>query len=139
MDVLIVDDEEDLCILLGSICHSRDFTATCVNTLKNGLEEIDSFPMLMFLDNNLPDGLGLEMIEQFKTRSPLTKIAFITGCPDERIMNEAFSKGIDYFLAKPFQLHGIREILSQFHKRLAEPLVEQATHKLAPVFRSRMA
>jgi DNA-binding response OmpR family regulator len=121
MDVLIVDDDKDLCIILRLICHSRDFTVSCVHTLKDALEEIYSVPMLMFLDNNLPDGLGLEMIEHFKSLSPLTKIVFTTGSPEDRIMKQAYWKGSDYFLAKPFLLHGIREILSQFQQYFEQP------------------
>jgi DNA-binding response OmpR family regulator len=120
MDILIVDDDKDLCIILTSICLSRDLTAFCTDNLKDGLVEIDSAPMLMFLDNNLRDGLGLEMIGQFKARSPFTKIVFITAGLDERIMNQALRNGADYFLEKPFQLNGVRDILSKFQKKLIQ-------------------
>ncbi|HXB31503.1 MAG TPA: response regulator [Puia sp.] len=118
MDILIVDDDKDLCTILTSICVSRDLIAYCIDNLKDALKEIDSFPMLMFLDNNLPDGLGVEMIETFKALSPFTKIVFITADLNERIMNQALRNGADYFLEKPFQLNGVRGILSKFQKKL---------------------
>jgi two-component system, OmpR family, response regulator len=117
MDILIVDDDKDLCTILSSICISRDLTVSCTDNIKDALEEIDSVPMLMFLDNNLPDGLGLEMIGHFKAHSPFTKIALITDDLDESIMNQALGNGADYFLRKPFQLGGVRRILSKFQKK----------------------
>ena len=35
------------------------YAVSCTGNLKDALEEIESVPMLLFLDNNLPDGLGL--------------------------------------------------------------------------------
>jgi response regulator of citrate/malate metabolism len=118
MDILIVDDDKDLCTILTSICVSRDLFTCCTDNLKDALNEINSFPMLMFLDNNLQDGLGVEMIETFKALSPFTKIVFITADLNERIMNQALKNGADYFLEKPFQLNGVRGILSKFQKKL---------------------
>jgi DNA-binding response OmpR family regulator len=112
MDILIVDDEMDLCNILSLICLRKQFTVSCAHNLIDAFVRIDYKPKLMFLDNNLSDGLGLDMIMQLKLRSPSTKIAFITACVDYKIKNEAITQGADYFLAKPFQLQGVREILS---------------------------
>ena len=112
MDILIVDDEMDLCNILSLICLRKHFTVACAHNLLDALVQIESLPKLIFLDNNLSDGLGLDMIGTLKLRSPLTKIAFITACEDHKIENAALTQGADYFLAKPFQLQGVREILS---------------------------
>jgi DNA-binding response OmpR family regulator len=117
MDILIVDDEKDLCNILTVICLQKNFTVSCAFNLLDALVQIDSFPILMFLDNNLADGVGLEVIEQLKARSPLTKIAFITASSDHKIREKAFIRGVDYFLAKPFQLQGVRQILSQMQEK----------------------
>jgi DNA-binding response OmpR family regulator len=113
MDVLIVDDEKDLCNLLTLFCLRKNLTVSCAYTLEDALIQIKAFPSLLFLDNSLTDGAGLEMIEQLKARSPFTKIAFITASLDFGIKDLAFQRGADYFLAKPFHLQSVREILSQ--------------------------
>jgi DNA-binding response OmpR family regulator len=127
MDILIVDDEKDLCNILSLICLRKHFTVSCAHNLLDALAQIESSPMLMFLDNNLSDGVGLEMIGQLKARSPLTKIAFITACADHKIKNHAFMRGVDYFLAKPFQLQGVREILSQMQESKSNLLLHSTT------------
>lgn len=121
MNILIFDDEEDLCTILTLICIRKNYTVSCASNLPDALILMESLPVLMFLDNNLTDGVGLEMIEQLKARSPLTKIAFITASSDHNIQAQAFSQGADYFLAKPFQLQGVREILSQFQDYYKKP------------------
>ena len=113
MDVLIVDDEKDLCNILTLFCIRKNLTVACAPNLQDAMTQIKAFPLLMFLDNNLADGAGLDVIEQLKACSPLTKIAFITASSDLKIREMAFQKGADYFLAKPFQLQGVREILSR--------------------------
>ena len=112
MDILIVDDEKDLCNILTLFCLRKDFTVSCANTLQDAMFHLESLPALMFLDNSLTDGSGLELIKRFKVLSPETKIAFITASIDLTIRGEAFQRGADYFLAKPFHLQKVREILS---------------------------
>jgi DNA-binding response OmpR family regulator len=117
MDILIVDDEMDLCTILSLICLRKRLTVSCAHNLLEAFIQIESLPKLMFLDNNLSDGLGLEMIGQLKLRSPATKIVFITASQDSNIKEQAFINGVDFYLAKPFQLQGVREILSLLQKR----------------------
>ena|SRR5450631_3382434 len=116
MDILIVDDEKDLCNILTLFCVRKNFTVSCAFTLQDALTQVKSLPTLIFLDNNLTDGAGLDVIKQFKMRSPRTKIAFITASIDHQIRAEAFQRGADYFLAKPFHLQRVREILSTMQK-----------------------
>ena len=112
MDILIVDDEKDLCNILTLICNRKNLTVSCAFTLLDAMTQVGSSPILIFLDNDLTDGSGLEMIEKLKARSPRTKIAFITASSDIKIRDQALKRGADYFLAKPFHLQGVREILS---------------------------
>jgi DNA-binding response OmpR family regulator len=111
MDILIVDDKMDLCNILSLICLRKQFTVSCAHNLMDAFFQIDYPSKLMYLDNNLSDGLGLEMIMQLKLRSPRTKIAFISACVDYKIKNETIARGVDYFLAKPFQLQGVCEAI----------------------------
>jgi DNA-binding response OmpR family regulator len=117
MDILIVDDEKDLCDLLSLFCLRKNYSVACAFTLLDAMTQVESFPTLMFLDNNLKDGAGSEVIEQLKVRSPLTKIVFITASSDTKIKDQALQRGADYFLAKPFHLQEVREILSKMPVR----------------------
>ncbi|PWT76651.1 MAG: hypothetical protein C5B59_05940 [Bacteroidetes bacterium] len=62
--VLIIDDEADFCLLLKTYFVRKNFDVHISHTLQEGLSELDQFePDIIFLDNNLPDGLGWEKTE----------------------------------------------------------------------------
>lgn len=102
-NILIVDDEQDLCFLLSQVLAQKQFHSRCVYSIadaKKSLEKMD--PTVMFLDNCLPDGNGLDYIAEVKREHPSTKIVMITAHNSIQEMDLAFSKGADYFISKPF-------------------------------------
>lgn len=57
--VLIIDDEIDFCQLLKAFFTRKNFQVFICHTLREGLKQLDKvLPDILFLDNNLPDGLG---------------------------------------------------------------------------------
>ncbi len=59
MKALIIDDEVDLCLLLKSYLQRKGYQVSLAHSLDDGLGKIEAEnPQLLFLDNNLPDGLG---------------------------------------------------------------------------------
>ena len=59
MKILIIDDEIDLSLLLKSYFQRKGFHVYLSHSLSEGLEFIEKIdPDYLFLDNNLPDGLG---------------------------------------------------------------------------------
>lgn len=68
--VLIIDDEVDLCLLLKTYLNRRNYEVYYSHTLKDGMNQFRKvIPDILFLDNNLPDGIGWEqaagLMEQF--------------------------------------------------------------------------
>ena len=68
--VLIIDDEVDLCLLLKTYLNRRNYEVYYAHTLKEGMTQFQEvIPDILFLDNNLPDGIGWEkaagLIEQY--------------------------------------------------------------------------
>ena len=59
--VLIIDDEVDLCLLLKTYLNRRNYEVYYSHTLKEGINQFKQvIPDILFLDNNLPDGIGWE-------------------------------------------------------------------------------
>ena len=59
--IVIIDDEEDLCHLMKTYFLELDHDVYLANTLSGGLSLIEEVsPDVVFIDNNLPDGLGWE-------------------------------------------------------------------------------
>ena len=80
--ILIIDDEEDLCFLLKTYLKLKHNDVIIANTLTDGLNKIQSFhPDVLFLDNNLPDGLGWDKACEISEDNPHMKINLMTGQP----------------------------------------------------------
>jgi two-component system OmpR family response regulator len=78
--ILIIDDEKDLCFLLQSYLKFKHHEVVTANTLKDGLNKINTFhPDVLFLDNNLPDGFGWNKACEILETNPGIKINLMTG------------------------------------------------------------
>jgi DNA-binding NtrC family response regulator len=62
-NVLVVDDEPDICFLFEKILQKRNVQTEFAKSLADATILIEnSSPYLIFLDNSLPDGRGVEFI-----------------------------------------------------------------------------
>lgn len=103
LKVLIIDDELDICYLLSGILRQKKLKPSYVNTLTDAKVALrDDPPALLFLDNHLPDGFGLDFIKHIKNNYPSTKIIMITAHDSAAERNRAYHEGVDYFISKPF-------------------------------------
>jgi len=59
-------------------------------------------PPLIFLDNHLSDGLGVNYIRKVKTRYPQTKVIMLTAHDTQADRDKAYGEGVDLFIGKPF-------------------------------------
>ena len=103
LKVLIIDDELDICYLLSGILRQKELRTSYVNTLSDAEVALKNDPpSLLFLDNHLPDGFGLDFIQHIKTNYPTTKIIMITAHDSAADRKKAFMEGVDFFISKPF-------------------------------------
>ena len=113
-NMLIVDDEETLCEMMHIILKNEECNIDCAFSLKEGKEKWQrNLPPIVLLDNYLPDGQGLELIENDPGLLNNCKVIMITAdeIPSTRI--KAKSLGIHYFIQKPFSLKLIQELMRQ--------------------------
>ena len=100
--VLIVDDELDICYLLSGMLKQRNFHTGFVNTLTDARTTLETdTPSLIFLDNHLPDGFGLDFIPFVKRNYPEVKVIMITAHDSAQDRKTAYDGGVDLFIAKP--------------------------------------
>jgi DNA-binding NtrC family response regulator len=110
--VLIIDDEVDLCLLMKTFFVKKEYEVFIEHTLASGLREIDKIkPDLVFLDNNLPDGLGWEQAPVIMDKFPQLQLHLISAyhpnlpniriTPNVKIWEKPLSlKAIEAFLQK---------------------------------------
>ena len=102
-DILIIDDEVDICFLLDNKLRKKNFKVSYAHNLKDGFSKLAFIqPFLLFLDISLPDGSGLNAISKIKLLYPSIKIIIISAYDSANERNTAKKQGADMFIGKPF-------------------------------------
>ena len=102
-NILIVDDEKDLCLLLSDILASRGYNVASANTKREAIACLKrETPDLAFLDLKLSDGDGLRVLSKIKDINPQTIVNIISAYGSPEIKEEAKRMGVHTFIDKPF-------------------------------------
>ena len=108
LNVAIADDNERMLRLLGAIIES-DEELNVVGTAKDGEEAYNVIktkePDVVLLDIVMPklDGLGvLDRVNHDKTIKKHPTFIMISAIGQEKITEDAFALGADYYIMKPF-------------------------------------
>ncbi len=109
--VLIVDDDNDLCLIL-----ERVITDKCSVHVEHNLKSAEYYlaklePTIILLDNDLPDGTGVRSIRHILSDHPRVKIVLMTADDSKGLQERAIQEGAVQFIAKPFQASRINEII----------------------------
>jgi len=109
-NILIVDDEVEVCQLIADFLRRKNQNVSYSTSLKDGLEKFEKSPAdLLILDHNMSDGSGIEYIETFKKLNGSLKIVIISAMSN--LKDEALAKGADHFLEKPISFNMLTRIL----------------------------
>ncbi len=112
LKALIVDDEIDVCFLLGSILKNKNLQTSYANSIGEAKQALmRDHPSIIFLDNYLPDGFGINFIDEIKRLDPHIKIVMITAHDTTSDKDKAYSVGADHFIGKPFTRDNIVQAL----------------------------
>ena len=115
-NILIIDDEEDLCWLLASSLIKKGYAVSTANSLYHGISMLKKKPDLVFLDLKLPDGDGMDILPVINVESSETFVVIISAYGSEERMVDAKEKGVHSFIDKPFTEEKIMQTLKQFQK-----------------------
>ncbi|MCD6010619.1 MAG: response regulator [Flavipsychrobacter sp.] len=78
--ILIIDDEEDLCLLLKDYFRRKGHDVTISNDLNEGKDLLHKIvPDMVVLDNNLPGGTGWSTASQIAADFPDIYILLISA------------------------------------------------------------
>ena len=122
--ILIVDDEEDICMILSYSLQKAGYEVLVAHSAEEALELLQSpiahtpSPIdLILLDIMMGEMSGLEMAEKLKSENGNVKgenhlppIIFLTALSDEDTVLKGFKLGADDYISKPFR---IAEVLAR--------------------------
>ncbi len=118
-NILVIDDDQLVLYGLRKALQHESVAVTTASSASAAEEKLSICPYnLCLLDIHLPDYNGLDLMKTIRNICPETKIIVMTAShidDDELSSNikEAAENGACHFLAKPFALNEVREIIHQ--------------------------
>lgn len=110
--VLLVDDEKDICLLLSGILEREGFKTSYALNLKDAKGKLSKEQYTAaFIDLNLPDGIGSQLIPIIKKINKDTKIIIISAY--DMGLTKASGEGADYLIKKPFSRNIVLSVLEE--------------------------
>ncbi|MDD2891315.1 MAG: response regulator [bacterium] len=113
--ILVIDDEYNLCTLLQFHFQMEGFKVFTAHNAAEGVEEAKTkLPDLILLDIKMPDANGIQVCKILK-RTRKTRhipIFMITGLSQMGVMEDAFKAGASDYIAKPFDVTTIVEVVT---------------------------
>lgn len=120
MNVLIVDDNELVCLGLGRTLSRRNVLHHAVEDGENALSEVRrTFYDLVFLDIHLPDANGLDLMREIRRISPDTRVVILSSDGSPANVRRALAAGALRFIEKPYDNAEVMEVLEA--ARLPKP------------------
>ncbi|MBN2288641.1 MAG: sigma-54-dependent Fis family transcriptional regulator [Candidatus Glassbacteria bacterium] len=113
-NVLLVDDDPGIQFGFSRYFSNTGFGIKAVSSLAEARQAImaQRFDAVL-LDLMLPDGKGLDWLDELRDKHPGIAIVVITGHGDIPLVVEAMHRGADNFLTKPVSLEDLDLILQK--------------------------
>lgn len=112
--LLIVDDDQTLCLVLQKAMQKRGFDTRIANNVEQGIQlASEDPPEYAIIDLSMPGESGLSLIVRLKQIDPHTRMVVLTGYASVATAVEAIKLGAKHYLAKPADAD---EILQAFHR-----------------------
>ncbi|PWJ59273.1 response regulator receiver domain-containing protein [Dyadobacter jejuensis] len=119
MKIVIIEDEKDLSTLMRNFLIKQfqtDSSAAVIkiaHTLSEGKHIVSNLkPDWIFLDNNLPDGKGINEIVHLKSTPSPDPVKVVMMSAMTNLRDEALHLGADFFLDKPISFNAVIKIIA---------------------------
>lgn len=101
--MLVVDDEPDLCECLSDFFSTRGFAVVSVHSGEQALEWLENSPTdVILLDINLPGLHGLEILRRIRQIAPSSRVIMVSALGFPELRENAKALGAIAYVTKPF-------------------------------------
>ena len=117
--ILILDDEPIVGKRLKPSLEKKGYEVEAFTSSKEALERIEDRPFDIVVTDLKMEGVdGMQFLSLVKEKYPATEVIVITGFATMGIARESFNKGVFDFLAKPFKLGEIVDIIGRAEAKI---------------------
>jgi len=112
--ILIVEDDRDTVEMLEVMFEDNGFEFHSAGSVETAKALIDIMPFdLVLLDNWLPDGDGLDICRELRSRYSNLPIIFYSGAGYPQDVARGLEAGCDAYLVKPCSFEELNRIIHQ--------------------------
>jgi len=116
MKILILEDNERLANLIVEALEQKKYHVDLFNDGKRALESIDNGYDCFILDINVPGIDGLSLLKEIRSMDNATPAIIISANVELDTIQEAYSKGCDEYLKKPFYMYELETKIEKLCK-----------------------
>jgi DNA-binding NtrC family response regulator len=112
--VLVVDDDEDICLYLKEFLTREGYKVTTIGKPQDVLTEIkEGRHQIVLLDVRMPEMDGVQLLREIRAIDSDICVIVMTGYPSvESAVDTMKSDAFDY-LRKPFELDQLRQVIQR--------------------------
>ncbi len=127
--ILIVEDEDDICMILSYSLQKAGYETLIANSAEEALEKYQTAILngevdLILLDIMMGEMSGLELAKRLQLDNiqfdNLPPIIFLTALSDESTVLQGFNLGADDYISKPFRMAEVLARIAAVLRRTAE-------------------
>jgi DNA-binding NtrC family response regulator len=117
--IMVLDDEPIVCKRLKPALEKQGHEVDAFTQSSEAMEQIKQVNYDIIITDLKMKGVdGMQLLSEAKSRSPETEVIVITGFATMETAKESFHKGVFDFIAKPFKLSEIQEVVSRAEAKI---------------------
>jgi DNA-binding response OmpR family regulator len=134
-NILIVEDEQELCLTLGDRLRKEGYVVDIATDGKMGLEKVIELPFdLVILDIMLPIRSGLDLCTDIRRAGMATPILLLTARSQTVDKVIGLKLGADDYVTKPFDtLELMARIEALLRRTTLKPASSRESYKFGPI------
>ena len=119
MRIMVLDDEPIVCKRLKPALEKQGYDVDTFTQSFEAMEQIKNTDYDIIVTDLKMKGVdGMQLLTEAKRRSPKTEVIVITGFATLETARQSFQKGVFDFIAKPFKLSEIQEVVKRAEAKI---------------------
>lgn len=110
--VLVIDDDEGVAWVIRKTLEPLGYEVIVKTTIRAGLKALDKFNLII-LDLVLPDGNGIEALQEIRVFNPNALIIIVTAHGRMESAVDAMKEGAYDYLEKPFDIDELKIVVEK--------------------------
>jgi DNA-binding NtrC family response regulator len=118
LNILVVDDDKDVCEYLEDFLTSDGYGVTVVNDPTNALESLKQAEYhVCILDLMMPKLSGIDLLGQIRKADDDIAVIILTGYPSLETATASIEHDVSAYIRKPFSIDEFRDSLGRIAKK----------------------